>query len=191
MKIGLFFGSFNPVHIGHMIVANYMVEYSDLDKLWMVLTPQNPLKEKSDLANNYDRLHLLDLAIGDHRKIQWSQVEFSLPKPSYTIHTLRHLTSEYPTHEFVLVIGSDLLRSFHLWKEYEEILSKYEIYVYRREVDMMNPFEGRGKIKLFSAPLIEVSGSAIRKAIKAGKSVQYLVPQNVYEYLNSSRLYRQ
>ena len=190
MKIGLFFGSFNPVHTGHMIIANYMVEYTDLDKVWMVLSPHNPFKKKQDLANDYDRLHLLNLAIGSNHKIKSSQVEFKLPKPSYTIDTLRFLKTENPDHEYVVIMGGDNIEHFDKWKEYKSILKDHDIYVYRRKSADENKFDKHPRVKIIEAPLIEISGTAIRKALKNKKSIQYLVPEAVFEYLSPSHLYR-
>ncbi len=190
MKIGLFFGSFNPVHIGHMIIANHMVEYTDLDNVWMVLSPQNPFKKKSSLASNYDRLHLLNLAVGDNAKLKASKIEFDLPLPSFTIDTLTYLKEHQPNHKFSLLMGGDNLASFHKWKNYELILAKHDVYVYRRPRYSKHKFNGHEKIKFVEAPLLDISATYIRNAIHEGKSVQYLVPQEVYEYLNTSHLYR-
>lgn len=189
-KIGLFFGSFNPVHIGHMIIANHMIEYTDLDKIWMVVSPQNPFKSKSSLASNYDRYHLLSLAIGDHPLLRPSNVEFDLPVPSYTIDTLTYLKEKNPSHNYSLIMGGDNLASFHKWKNYEKILEDHDIYVYARPNHEEHQFEGHDRITVVEAPLLNISASYIRKAIKEEKSIQYLVPQEVYEYLNTSHLYR-
>ena len=131
MKIGLFFGSFNPVHIGHLIIANYMATHTDLEKIWLVVSPQNPLKAKKTLARDHDRLHLVRLGIGDNARLEASNVEFGLPHPSYTIDTLRHLRLKFPDREFALIMGGDNLGSLHLWKDYTQILSDYDIYVYK------------------------------------------------------------
>ena len=190
MKIGLFFGSFNPVHIGHLIIANYMATNTDLDLVWMVISPQNPLKEKKSLARDYDRLHLVRLAIGDNPNIKASDFEFSLDKPSYTIDTLTYMREAYPQHEFVLIMGGDNLATLHKWKNYEMILKHYQIYVYRRPGYELGDLQDHKNVKLFEAPLMQISASYIRKQIKAGKSVKYLVTDEVNDYLLTSNLYK-
>jgi len=190
MKIGLFFGSFNPIHIGHMIIANYMATQTDLDQLWMVVSPQNPLKEKTSLARDYDRLHLVRLAIEGNSKLEASKIEFNLPKPSYTIDTLTYLREANPKHEFVLIMGGDNLGTLHKWKNYELILRDYQVYVYKRPNYDLGELATHSSVKLFDAPLMQISASYIRKCIKEGHSIQYLVPEPVYEYLSTSNLYR-
>jgi nicotinate-nucleotide adenylyltransferase len=191
MKIGLFFGSYNPVHVGHMIIASHMVQYTDLEQVWMVVSPQNPFKEKASLAPDYDRLHLLTLAIDDHPLLSASNIEFGLPQPSYTIDTLTYLLEKYPQHSFSLIMGGDNLLSFHKWKNYERILNNHHIYIYRRPTSLhKSQFDNHEHISFVEAPLLDVSASYIRKAIKEGKSVQYLVPDKVYEYLATSSLYK-
>lgn len=190
MKIGLFFGSFNPVHIGHLIIANYMATQTPLEQVWFVVSPQNPLKAKNSLARDYDRLHLVRLAIGDNPLLKASNIEFDLPKPSYTIDTLVYLKEKHPTYEFVLIMGGDNLGSFHKWKNYEIILRDYEIYVYKRPSYDLGDLQDHPKISIFEAPLMQISASYIRKCIKDGHSVQYLVPEEVFTYLGSSSLYR-
>ena len=189
-KIGLFFGSFNPIHIGHLIIANYMVTQTDLDKVWIIVSPQNPLKLKGTLARDYDRLHLVRLAIGDNPNLETSNIEFDLPKPSYTIDTLIHLKEKHPNEEFVLIMGGDNLRSLHKWKNYEIILRDYQIYVYKRPSYELGDLATHQSIQLFDAPLMQISASYIRSCLKEGKSVQYLVPEAVFEYLESSSLYK-
>ncbi len=188
--IGLFFGSFNPVHVGHMIIANYMVEYTAMDELWMVLSPQNPFKSQQSLANDYDRLHLLRLAIGEHAKVKASDVEFSLPKPSYTIDTLSYLKEKYPKKRFSLIMGGDNIASFHKWKNYEQILAEHDIYVYKRGVNNEHQLGETDRVKYAEAPLLNISASYIRSAIKQRKSVQYLVTEEVFKYLNSNNIYK-
>lgn len=190
MKVGLFFGSFNPVHVGHMIIANHMLERTDLEEVWMVVSPQNPFKKKSSLAPDYDRLHLLTLAIGDHRKLKPSNIEFGLPQPSYTIDTLSYLHEKYPEKEFSLIMGGDNLASFHKWKNYEQIISAHDIYVYHRPGHEEHQFVDHPRVHLTEAPMLNISASYIRAAIKDGHSVQYLVPDAVYQYLLTSHLYR-
>lgn len=190
MKKGLFFGSFNPIHIGHMIIANYMATQTDLDEVCLVVTPQNPLKKKASLAKDYDRLHLAHLAIGENPNIRPSNVEFDLPKPSYTIDTLTYLSEKYPKDKFVLIMGGDNLATLHKWKNYEIILRDYEIYVYQRPGYDLGDLEKHPSVKLFDAPQMHISASYIRKCLKAGHSIQYLVRDEVYEYIESTRLYR-
>jgi len=189
-KIGLFFGSFNPVHIGHMIIANYMKTQTDLDKVWLVVSPQNPLKPKNTLARDHDRLHLVRMAIDDNPNLEASNIEFDLPKPSYTIDTLTHLKEKYPNHEFVLIMGGDNLRSLHKWKNYKIILRDYHIYVYKRPSYELDDLASNHNIHLFDAPLMQISASYIRACLKEGKSVQYLVPEPVFEYLDSNNIYK-
>lgn len=190
MKVGLFFGSFNPVHVGHMIIANYMVTNSDLDQVWMVVSPHNPHKEKKTLAKDHDRLHLVRLAIGDNLKIKASDIEFGLPKPSYTIDTLMYLREKYPKKEFHLIMGGDNLASLKKWKNYEQIISNYKIVVYKRPKYRMGELKDHPNVTICDAPLLQISASYIRKCIKAKKSIQYLVPERVYEYLESTPIYK-
>jgi nicotinate-nucleotide adenylyltransferase len=189
MKVGLFFGSFNPVHVGHMIIANFMAQNTDLDQVWMVVSPQNPLKKKNTLAKDRDRLHLVNLAIGDNLLLRSSDVEFSMPKPSYTIDTLAYLGEKYPEYEFVLIMGGDNLRTIHKWKNYEKLISDYDIYIYKRPKYSTKKWEDHATIKIYEAPLLDISASYIRDQVKRGHSIQYLIPQEVYEYLDETRLY--
>ncbi len=189
MKVGLFFGSFNPVHVGHMIIANFMAQNTDLDQVWMVVSPQNPLKKKNTLAKDRDRLHLVNLAIGDNFLLRSSDIEFSMPKPSYTIDTLTYLEEKYPDHQFVLIMGGDNLKTLHKWKNYEKLISDYEIYIYKRPRYSTKKWEDQSQLKFFEAPLLDISASYIRHQVKEGNSIQYLVPQEVYEYLDDTRLY--
>jgi nicotinate-nucleotide adenylyltransferase len=189
-RIGLFFGSFNPVHTGHMIIANFMATQTDLDEVWLVVSPQNPLKEKKSLARDYDRLHLVQLAIGDNTQLRASKIEFDLPKPSYTIDTLTYLREKQPQHEWVLIMGGDNLATLHKWKNYEIILRDYSIYVYQRPQYDLGELMNHPRVTIWKAPLMQISASYIRKTIKAGKSIQYLVPDTVYEYIESSGIYR-
>jgi len=190
MKTGLFFGSFNPVHTGHMIIASHMVQYTDLSQVWMVVSPQNPFKQKSSLARGSDRLHLVRLAIGEHPSIVASSVEFSLPVPSYTVDTLAHLNEKYPDRTFSLIMGQDNYATLDKWKNYEYILNHHEIYIYPRP-GHLPPAAGYGSgIHFLDMPTMNISSSYIRDAIKSGKSVQYLVPDTVFEYLELSGMYR-
>ncbi len=190
MKIGLFFGSFNPVHTGHMIIANFMVTQTDLDQVWMVVSPQNPLKKKTSLAKDYDRLHLVRLAIEDNPSLKASDIEFQLPKPSYTIDTLTYMREKYEDKDFVLIMGGDNLGTLHKWKNYELILRDFEIYVYKRPSYDLGELATHSSVKLFDAPLMAISASYIRNCIREGKSVQYLLTEPVFDYLQSSYLYR-
>ena len=190
MKIGLFFGSFNPVHTGHMIIANYMVANSDLDEVWMVVSPQNPLKPKSTLTKDYDRLHLVQLAIGETPKLRASNIEFGLPKPSYTIDTLIYLKEKHPNKEFVLIMGGDNLATLHKWKNYEIILRDYQIYLYKRPSYELGELAHHPSVKHFESPLLSISATYIRNCIKDGKPIRYLVPDAVADYLEGSSMYR-
>ena len=190
MKIGLFFGSFNPVHVGHMIIANFMATQTDLDRVWMVVSPQNPFKSKSSLAKDYDRLHLLKLAIDDNPDVEASNIEFGLPKPSYTIDTLTHLKELHPKKEFALIMGGDNLASFHKWKNYELIIRDHDIYVYKRPNHDISRWEQHERVHSYDAPLMQISASYIRKCIQDGHSVKYLVSDAVYDYLDKSSLYK-
>ena len=189
-KIGLFFGSFNPVHIGHMIIANFMVEHSDLSEIWMVVSPHNPLKEKKSLAKDRDRLHLVNLGIGENLKIKASDIEFSLEKPSYTVDTLAYLTEKYPHHSFSLIMGGDNLGTFYKWKNYETILKHHNIYVYQRPGYDLGDLQDHAKVTILEAPLLAISASYIRKQIKENKSIQYLVPNKVWDYIDGSSMYK-
>lgn len=189
-KIGLFFGSFNPVHVGHLIIANYMATQTELDEVWLVVSPQNPLKKKSTLARDFDRLHLVRLAIENCPDLKASNIEFDLPKPSYTIDTLTYLNEAHPDKDFVLIMGGDNLGTLHKWKNYEQILNHYQIYVYQRPHYELGNLATHPAIKIFEAPLMQISASYIRKCIRGGHSIQYVVTQPVFEYINSSSLYK-
>ncbi|HKK88033.1 MAG TPA: nicotinate (nicotinamide) nucleotide adenylyltransferase [Saprospiraceae bacterium] len=190
MKIGLFFGSFNPVHTGHMIIANHMATRTELDQVWLVVSPHNPLKLKKSLANDYDRLHLVELAIKGNPVLRSSNIEFSLPQPSYTVDTLAYMVDKYPDHEFALIMGGDNLASLHKWKNYEVILENYGIYVYSRPGSETPSHINMDKIHVAEAPMIHISASYIRRSIRKGYSVRYLVPESVHHYLENSAMYR-
>lgn len=190
MKTGLFFGSFNPVHIGHLAIANYMLEFTDMDELWMIVSPHNPFKTIKSLASEYDRINMVELAIGENHKMSASDIEFRLPKPSYTIDTLTYLGERNPTKEFVLIIGSDNLDSFHKWKNYEEILKNYQIYVYPRLGSGLGKYSDYQNIRLVNAPTIEVSSSFIRESIKSGKDIRYFLNSEVYQYIQQNNFYK-
>lgn len=190
MKIGLFFGSFNPIHVGHLIIANHMATQTDLDKVWLVVSPHNPLKPKKSLARDFDRLHLARLGIGDNPLIEASNVEFGLPQPSYTIDTLAFLKEKYPDREFALIMGGDNLATLDQWKNYEQLLAGFDIYVYRRPGIELGPFASHPRVKICEAPLLDISATYIRDCLRKGRSVRYLVPEAVFEYLESGNLYR-
>ena len=191
MKIGLYFGTFNPVHIGHLIIANHMVEYSDLDEVWMVVTPHNPLKKKNTLLGNNHRLELVYKATENYPKIKPSNIEFKLPQPNYTIHTLAYITEKYPNLDFSIIMGEDNLKNFHKWKNYEAILEDYSIYVYPRiSEEKENHFYKHPKVNLITAPIVEVSSSMIRKGIKNKKNVQALLSDTVWQYIDEMNFYK-
>lgn len=190
MKIGLFFGSFNPVHNGHLIIANYICETTALNKVWMVVSPQNPLKQKESLINEHDRLHLISLAIEGNENLAVSNIEFKMPKPSYTIDTLVHLQEKYPAHQFSLIMGSDNLTTLHKWKNYELLLKNYEFYIYKRRNTDLNPYPDNANIHMLDFPYIDISATFIRDNIKKGISMEYFLHDKVWEYVHKFNLYR-
>ncbi|HRH64704.1 MAG TPA: nicotinate (nicotinamide) nucleotide adenylyltransferase [Bacteroidia bacterium] len=190
MKIGLYFGSFNPVHNGHMVIAGYMAEFTDLDQVWFIVSPHNPLKAKHSLLQDYHRLALVKLAIGDNRKLKASDIEFKLPRPSYTIHTLAYLQEKHPEHQFVLLLGSDNIETFHKWKNYVQILDGYELYVYPRDGNRSSELFSHPKVKLVDAPRMELSSTFIRDAIKNKKDVRYMMPESVWAYVEEMGFYK-
>lgn len=189
--IGLFFGSFNPIHTGHLIIANYMANYTELDEVWLIVTPHNPLKKKDSLINQYDRLEMVNLAIEQAENIRSSTIEFTLPQPSYTIDTLTYLREKYPEKAFVLIMGSDNLASLHKWKNHETILRDHSILVYPRP-DYAVPAElaGHPSVTITDTPLMEFSSTFIRNAVKHGKSIRYFVPDSVMAFIENKGLYR-
>ena len=191
-KIGLYFGTFNPIHIGHIILANHFAETTDLNEIWMVITPQNPFKKKDSILDNNHRLELVYKATMDYPKLKPSNIEFGLPTPNYTINSLVHLVEKYPEHQFALLMGEDNLVSFPKWKNYELILGHHEIYVYPRKTNRVIPeqFKNHPKINLIEAPKIELSSSAIRKAIKKGQNVRPLLPPISWVYLDEMNFYK-
>lgn len=190
-KIGLYFGTFNPIHVGHLIIANHMVEYSDLDEVWMVVTPHNPLKKKNALLDNHHRLELVYRATENYPKIKPSNIEFQLPQPNYTVHTLAHIADTYPNLNFSLIMGEDNLKSFHKWKNYEAILEDYSVYVYPRiSQEKENRFSKHPKVHLIDAPLVTISSSMIRKGIQTKKNVQALLPDAVWQYVDEMNFYK-
>ena len=192
MKVGLYFGSFNPIHIGHLVIANHIAEYSDLDQVWFVVTPHNPFKKKNTLLDNYQRLEMVYRATKDYSKLKPSDIEFNLPQPNYTINTLTYLKEKHPGYEFSLIMGEDNLKSFHKWKNYELILENNHIYVYPRvsENKIDTQFNGHKKIHNIDAPIMQLSSTFIRKAIKAGKNVKPMLPEFVWEYLDEMNFYK-
>ncbi|EAQ39746.1 nicotinate-nucleotide adenylyltransferase [Dokdonia sp. MED134] len=192
MKIGLYFGTFNPIHIGHLAIANHMAEYSDLDKIWMVITPHNPFKKKSSLLNNHHRYQMVMEAVEHYDKIEPSNIEFDLPQPNYTVYTLAHLEEKYPQHEFCLIMGEDNLKSLHKWKNYDVILERHDIYVYPRisEGTVETQFDNHPKIHKVDAPIMEISSTMIRKGIKEGKNIRPLLPPEVYTFIDEMSFYR-
>jgi nicotinate-nucleotide adenylyltransferase len=190
-KTGLYFGSFNPVHIGHLAIANYLVEFTEIDQLWFVVTPQNPHKTKRTLLNDFDRLDLVKLAVEDDDRLEVSDIEFFLPKPSYTVDTLAYLKDRNPNRDFKILMGSDNLENFHKWKNHETIVENYGVIVYPR------PGFDKSKIKPHknitvaeNAPLMEISSSFIRNAVKKGKDVRHFLPPKVWEYIDEMGFYR-
>ena len=191
LKVGLYFGSFNPVHIGHMAIANYMVEYTSIDQLWFVVSPHNPLKNKLNLLNDYQRLDLVNRAIEDDNRFRASNIEFNLPKPSYTIDTLTYLKEKFPDYEFVILMGSDNLESFHKWKNFKTIVQNYGIIVYPRPgFEQAKVLKHENIVIAKEAPLMEVSSSFIRNAIHDGKDVRHFLPQNVWKYVDEMNFYK-
>jgi nicotinate-nucleotide adenylyltransferase len=189
-KTGLFFGSFNPIHSGHMMIASYMAEYTDLDQVWFVVSPHNPLKEKSTLLADHHRLAMVNLAIEDDSRFRSSNIEFKLPQPSYTIDTLTYLSEKFPGKEFVLIAGSDNLPTFHRWKNHEELLRQYKIYLYSRPDTKASSFDQHPSIIKVDAPLITLSSSFIRNGIRDGKNMRYFLPEKVWKYAEEMHFYR-
>lgn len=190
MIIGLYFGSFNPIHIGHLAIANYMVEFTDIDQLWFIVSPHNPLKKKETLLDDFERYDLVELGIGDDDRFRVSDIEFRLPKPSYTIDTLSYLQEQFPRYVLSLIIGSDNLPTFNQWKNHELIEEKYKRYVYpRRGSENIDPGEHKN-IEIVNAPMIEISSSFIRAAIRQGKDIRNFLPGKVYEYIIKMNFYK-
>uniref|UniRef100_UPI004049A645 nicotinate (nicotinamide) nucleotide adenylyltransferase n=1 Tax=Flavobacterium sp. TaxID=239 RepID=UPI004049A645 len=191
MKIGLYFGTFNPIHVGHLIIANHFAEFSDLEEIWMVVTPHNPHKNKSTLLDDYHRLHMVFLATENYPKLKPSDIEFKLPQPNYTVNTLAYLTEKYPQHEFALIMGEDNLKSLHKWKNYEYILKHHELYVYPRVSDKEEEFSlVSTKVHVINAPVVEISSTFIRNSIKEGKNIKPMLPEQVFEYINHNLFYK-
>ena len=199
-KIGLYFGTFNPIHVGHLVIANYMAYYTNLDEVWLIVSPQNPLKEKTSMLNDYHRLSLVRIAVEDNPKLKASNIEFDLPIPSYTINTLAYLKEKYPSYQFGLIMGEDNLRTFHKWKNHEQIINEHYLYVYPRvlteqeknessteaSINYLNTHE---KVIYCDAPIMKISSSFIRKAIKDKKDVTYLLTASVANYVKEMHFY--
>jgi nicotinate-nucleotide adenylyltransferase len=189
MNIGLYFGSFNPVHIAHLIIANHVLNETDIEKVWFVVSPQNPFKEESGLLNEYHRLHLVRLATEDDMRVKASDIEFNLPKPSYTTATLAYLADKYPEHEFCIIMGSDSFQNLYKWKNHEVIVKNYPLYVYIRPGFEVNNNIG-ATLHTLDAPLLQLSSTQIRKYIKEGKSVRYMIPDKVLEEIEKGGYYK-
>ena len=189
MEIGLYFGSFNPVHIGHLIIANHVANNTSLNQVWFVVSPQNPFKPASSLLDEYNRLHMIKSAIDGENKLRASSVEFKLPKPSYTVDTLAYLKEKYPEHRFSLIMGSDGFQNLEKWKNYTVIIKNHPIYIYERPGFAVKEMPGADIIVL-SAPLLEISSTRIRDMVKEKKSIRFLVPDIVQEEIESNGYYK-
>ena len=187
--IGLFFGSFNPIHIGHLAIANYMVAFTDIDQLWFVISPRNPFKKKESLLEDYHRLELVNLAIDDDPMFMASDIEFKMPRPSYTVDTLARLKEKFPGNRFVLIMGSDGLPTFHKWKNYQEIIKHHTRYIYPRPGNLPEESGNLENSMIVDAPLIEISSTFIRKAVKKRKDIRYFMPSNAYRYMREMHFY--
>lgn len=192
MKVGLYFGTFNPIHVGHLAIANHIAENSDLDQVWMVVTPLSPFKKKSSLLANHHRLEMVYLATKDYDKLQPCDIEFGLPEPNYTVYTLAHLEEKYPQHEFALLMGEDNLKSFHKWKNYEAIIGNYNLFVYPRisEGKVEHQFTNHPKVHRVTAPIMELSSTMIRKSIAAQQNIRPLLDSKVWQYIDEMNFYR-
>ena len=191
LKVGLYFGSYNPIHIGHLAIANYMVEYTDIDQLWFVVSPQNPFKKKTNLLDDYHRLELVNRAVEGDDRLRASNIEFSLPKPSYTVDTLAYLKDQHPNYHFQILMGSDNLENFHKWKNYESIVENYGVIVYPRPNFDKSKVQFHENITVADeAPLMEISSSFIRFAIREKKDVRHFLPQKAWEYLDEMNFYK-
>lgn len=195
-KVGLYFGSFNPIHIGHIAIAGYMIEYTDLDQVWFVVSPHNPLKKKESLLDDHQRLHMVNLAIDDNPRLKASDIEFKLPLPSYTIDTLTYLNEKHPDKKFALIMGEDNLYTLHKWKNINELINKCKLYVYPRSdkgkpaSPILNRILSEAYIKRVSAPLMDISGTFIRDGIKKGRDMSYYLPPPVWKYIGEMHFYR-
>tara|TARA_B110001469_G_scaffold78453_1_gene74296 strand:+ start:2144 stop:2725 length:582 start_codon:yes stop_codon:yes gene_type:complete len=192
MKIGLYFGTFNPIHVGHLIIANHLLEHSNLDEIWMVVTPHNPFKKKSSLLDNHHRFEMVYKATENYPKIKPSDIEFKLSQPNYTTDTLAHVSEVYPDKEFCLIMGEDNLKNFHKWKNFETILEYHQVYVYPRisEGNTETQFDKHPRIHKIAAPIVEISSTMIRNGIKTAKNIQPLLSKEVWEYIDEMNFYR-
>jgi nicotinate-nucleotide adenylyltransferase len=191
MQIGLYFGSFNPIHHGHLLIANYVLEHTNLDQVWFVVSPQNPLKPAGSLLNEYHRLFLVQTAVEGENKLRASEIEFKLPKPSFTADTLAYLQEKYPAYEFSLIMGSDSFQNLPKWKNYLHIIRNYPIYVYiRPKYEVITSYPEAKKVMVLEAPLLPISSTHIRKNIKEGISIRYLLPDRVKEEIERNGYYR-
>ena len=189
-KIGLYFGTFNPIHIGHLAIANAMLENTDMDQVWFVVSPQNPLKDRKTLLTDHHRLQMVKIAIDDNFNFKACDEEFHLPKPSYTTLTLAHLSEKYPNKEFCLIMGSDNLCTIDKWKNYQQILDNYKIFVYPRPEYLNSEWDKHKNVTMVEAPMMSISASYVRNAIKEGKSVKYLLTNEVIKYIDEMNFYK-
>ncbi|WP_417885383.1 nicotinate (nicotinamide) nucleotide adenylyltransferase [Zunongwangia sp.] len=191
-KVGLFFGTFNPIHVGHLIIANHMAEFSDLDEIWLVVTPHNPHKKKNTLLENHHRLELVYQACEGYKNLKPSNIEFGLEQPNYTVKTLAHLQEKYPDNDFSLIMGEDNLKTFHKWKNFEVILENHSLYVYPRKSGgtVENQFKEHPKINRVAAPIVEISATFIRDSIKNQKNIRPMLPEKVWDYIDRMNFYR-
>lgn len=196
IKVGLYFGSFNPIHIGHIAIAGYFTEYAGLDQIWFVISPHNPLKRKSTLLDDYQRLHMVNLAIGDNLKFKSTDIEFKLPRPSYTIDTVTYLKEKHPANQFALVMGEDNLNTLHKWKNVDELIKKCSIYIYPRpdsprpSSPLLDQILTKADLHFVNAPLMDISGTFIREGIKQGKDMSYFLPAGVWKYITEMHFYK-
>jgi nicotinate-nucleotide adenylyltransferase len=190
MKIGLYFGSFNPIHTGHLIIANYILQHSGLDQVWFVISPQNPLKKSGSLLNEYHRLFLVQASIEEEQSLKASDIEFRLPRPSYTIDTLTYLSEKFPANTFSVIMGSDSFQNISAWKNYQQILNNYNLIIYERPgFAVVNNYKN-SSVTILKAPMLEISSTYIRKAIREGKSIRYLVPEKVRIEIEQNGYYK-
>jgi nicotinate-nucleotide adenylyltransferase len=190
MKIGLYFGSFNPIHTGHLIIAEHVLNYADVDRVWLVISPQNPLKPSASLLGEYDRLHLVNLAIENSSRLKAVDVEFRLPKPSYTITTLTYLTEKYPTDDFTVILGSDSFNNLPKWRNYEQLIRDYSFLIYLRPGFPVKDIEPGINASILQAPMLDISASFIRNNIHQDKSIRFLVPDKVFDYIQMNNYYK-
>ncbi len=189
MQIGLYFGTFNPIHIGHLAIANYMLEFAGVDRIWFVVSPQSPFKQKQNMLADHHRLELLERAIEGDDRMQASNIEFRLPKPSYTIDTLTYLQEKFPAHRFSILMGADNLINFHKWKNYEQIIENYRVIVYPRPGVDVQAYVSHKNIQIANAPLMEISATFIRDAIRDGKDIRYFLPLKTWQYIQEMHFY--